>query len=312
MMRHEAKHRNRIRLTGGDRAFVTVNSLLLIVIFCITLYPILFVISASVSDPKAVAGGKMILFPVRPSLQGYRYILKYDEIWTGYLNTIFYTFFGTALNLAATLPCAYALSRRDMKGRGAFMTVFLITMYFSGGMIPHYLNIRSFGLLNTRWVLLINGLISTYNLIVARTFFANTIPWELHEAAFLDGCGDWRCFFRIVLPLSKPIMVVLMLYYGIGHWNSYFAAMIYLRDRGLYPLQVFLREILTQSRFAEQALASGDSFSAAEFAEMTRQQETADMIKYGVIVAATAPMLAVYPWLQKFFTKGVMIGSVKG
>ena len=199
-----------------------------------------------------------------------------------------------------------------MKGRGIIMTVFLITMYFSGGLIPGYLNLREFGLINTRWVLLLNGLVSTYNLIVARSFFSSTIPWELHEAAFLDGCGDWRVFLKIVLPLSKPILVVLMLYYGIGHWNSYFNAMIYIRDRTLYPLQVFLREILTQSRFAEQALNGGDSFTAAEFQEMTRQQETADMIKYGVIVVATAPMLIIYPWLQKFFTKGVMIGSVKG
>ena len=300
------------RLSGSDRVFVTVNTVLLSLIFLITLYPILFVISASFSDPKAVSTGRMILLPISPNLDGYQYIFKYREIWIGYANTFFYTIFGTLLNLAVTLPAAYALSRRDMKGRGALMTVFLFTMYFSGGLIPGYLNVRDFGLLNTRWVLLISGLLSVYNLIVARSFFSSTIPWEMHEAAFLDGCGDFRAFFKIVMPLSKPILVVMMLYYGIGHWNSYFNAMIYLRDRSLFPLQVFLREILTQSKFAEMAMASGDYYDASAMAELTRQAETADKIKYGVIVVATAPMMILYPWLQKYFAKGVMIGSVKG
>ncbi len=300
------------KTSGADRVFVIINSALLVLIFLVTLYPMVFVLSASFSDPKLVATGKMVLWPIGLRLDGYKYILQYSEIWLGYANTIFYTFVGTLLNLGVTLPCAYALSRHDMRGRSVIMTIFLITMYFSGGLIPGYLNVRDFGLLNTRWVLLITGLVSVYNLIVARTFFSSTIPWDLHEAAFLDGCGDWRVFFRIVLPLSKPIMVVLMLYYGIGHWNSYFNAMIYLRDRNLFPLQVFLREILTQSKFAEQAMMSGDYMSAEEFAELTRQAEMADMMKYCIIVVATAPMLIIYPWLQKFFAKGVMIGSVKG
>ncbi len=299
-------------MTGSDRVFGVVNGLLLLLFFLITLYPIWFVLSASFSDPKAVSTGRMVLLPVSPGLDGYKYIFRYREIWIGYANTFFYTVAGTALNLAATLPAAYALSRRDLKGRGFFMMLFLFTMYFSGGLIPGYLNLRDFGLLNTRWVLLLSGLVSVYNLIVARTFFASTIPWEMHEAAFLDGCGDFRVFFRIVMPLSKPILVVLMLYYGIGHWNSYFNAMIYLRDRTLFPLQVFLREILTQSKFAEMALSSGEVYDAQAIVEMTRQAETADMIKYGVIVVATAPMLILYPWLQKYFAKGVMIGSVKG
>ena len=191
------------------------------------------------------------------------------------------------------------------------MVLFLITMYFSGGMIPAYLNMRELGLLDSRWSLLLIGLISAYNMIVARTFFANTIPWELHEAAFLDGCGDFKAFLNIVLPLSAPIVVVLTLYYGVGHWNGYFNAMIYLKSRAKFPLQLFLREILTLSQFQTEAMAEG-GYSVAEMTEMVKQSDTANMIKYGVIVISTAPMLILYPFLQKFFTKGVMIGAVKG
>ncbi len=296
---------------GKDLAFVCVNSFLLVLVFIVTIYPLLFVISASISDPSAVSSGKMVLFPVSPSLEAYRFILGYQAIWTGYANTIFYTFFGTLINLLLTIPCAYALSRRDCPLKGLIMTLFMITMYFSGGLIPGYLNIVSMGLLNTRLVMLIFGAVSTYNLIVARTFFASTIPWELHEAAFLDGCSDFRMLLKIVLPLSSPIIVVLILYYGVGHWNSYFNAMIYLQDRAKYPLQVFLREILTLGKFADTALATGD-YSPEDMAALLKQADQANMIKYAVIIVSTAPMLAVYPWLQKYFAKGVMIGSVKG
>ena len=224
---HDASRRSKPRLSRGDRVFVWVNYALLILITIVTLYPLLFVISASISDPKAVASGKMILLPIDPTLEAYRFIFNYQEIWTGYANTIFYTFFGTLINLALTVPAAYALSRRDCPCKGFIMTLFMITMYFGGGLIPGYLNIRQLGLLNSRAVLLICGAVSTYNLIVARTFFANTIPWELHEAAFLDGCSDFGILRRIVLPLSSPIIVVLILYYGVTHWNSYFNALIY-------------------------------------------------------------------------------------
>ena len=306
------KNKKRIKLRGGDLVFTCVNSFLLTIAFIIVLYPLLFVISASFSEPQAVASGQMILLPVEPSLQAYKFILDYDEIWIGYANTIFYTFFGTLVNLILTIPCAYALSRRDCPLRTLIMTLFMITMYFGGGLIPGYLNIKDLGLLNTRWIMLISGGVSTYNLIVARTFFANTIPWELHEAAALDGCSDMKMLLKIVLPLSSPIIVVLMLYYGVGHWNSYFNAMIYLSSRDKYPLQVFLREILTVGKFADAAFASGDIMSAEETEALLKQVDTANMIKYAVIVAATAPMMAIYPWLQKYFAKGVMIGSVKG
>ena len=306
------KHTKRIRMSPGDRVFVVLNGFLLFLFFVATLYPILFVLSASFSDPTAVSTGKMILFPIDPTFQGYEFILQYKEIWTGYANTLFYTIVGTMWNLFLTLPCAYALSRRDMGSRGVIMAIFMVTMYFSGGLIPGYLNMRDLGLLDSRIGLVLNTSISVYNLIVARTFFANSIPWELHEASFLDGCTDFRIFLKIVLPLSSPIIAVLTLYYGVGHWNSYFSALIYLQDRTKYPLQVFLREILVQGRFAEALIQSGEALSAEQMAELAKQSKTADMIKYGIIVVSTVPMMIIYPWMQKFFAKGVMIGSVKG
>lgn len=254
----------------------------------------------------------MLLLPVEPNLDGYKYIFQYKEIWTGYLNTIFYTFFGTVLNLAATMPCAYALSRKDLRGRGIIMIFFMIPMYFSGGMIPGYLNVKSLGLLDTRAMILVNGLVSTYNLIVCRTYFQTAIPYELQEAAVIDGCDDFQIFTKIIFPLAKPITVVMALYYGVGRWNSYFVEMIYLKDRGKFPLQLFLREILTKSTFAKQAMINGQSFSAEEMMALIKQADTANMIKYGVIVISTLPMMMIYPFLQKYFEKGIMIGSVKG
>ena len=308
----EKLEKRHIKLSKGDRVFVTINGILLALFFIVELYPMIYVLSASFSDPQAVGGGEMLLWPVRPSLEGYQYILQYKTIWTGYLNTIFYTVLGTVVNLIVTIPCAYALSRRDFPDKGIFMLLFMFTMYFSGGTIPAYLNYKSLGLLNTRWVMLLNGLVSAYNLIVARTFFSNTIPWELHEAAFLDGCSDFRLFTKIILPLSAPIVVVMALYYGVGHWNAYFNAFIYLSDRTKFPLQVFLKEILMQSKFAENEMLQGGDFTPEQLLAMTRMTETANMLKYGIIVISTVPMLCIYPFLQRYFAKGVMIGSVKG
>ena len=303
--------KHRMKLSAGEKVFNIVNYTFLTLIFVTTLYPLIYVLSASVSDPSAVASGEMILWPVNPSWDGYEYAFKYKDIWTGYANTIFYTVVGTILNLLVTLPAAYALSRKDMEGRGFIMTLFIITMYFGGGLIPGYLNMNSFGLVNTRGALLIGGLVNTYNLIVARTFFANNIPWELQEAAYLDGASTFKLFMKVIIPLSAPIIVVMTLYYGINHWNQYFGALVYLRDRELFPLQVFLREILTQSQFSADALTEG-GYTAEEIAEMLRMSDTANRIKYCIIVLSAAPMLAIYPWLQKYFAKGVMVGSVKG
>lgn len=299
------------KVSPGDRVFVFVNSAILISWFIVVIYPLIYVVSASISDPKAVTSGEMWLFPVRPSLDGYKYIFGYKEIWIGYANTIFYTVVGTFLNIAFTVPCAYALSRRDLKGRNFFMILFMITMYIGGGLIPGYLNMQQFHLLNTRAVLLVGGLVSTYNLIIARTFMSNTIPLELTEASQIDGASDFTILRKIILPLSKPILTVLMLYYGIGHWNNYFAALLYLRDKKLYPLQMFLREILIDSSLSTSMVTEGD-LTPEELMAAMQNADTMNMIKFCVIIVSTLPMLIIYPRLQKFFAKGVMIGSVKG
>ena len=300
------------KLSGeySDKIFGFFNSVFLIVMFVIALYPIVFVLSASISDPQMVNTGKMLLWPVDITWSGYEKLLIYKDLWVGYGNTVFYTVCGTILNLLATLPCAYALSRRDFSPRNMVMIFFMFTMFFGGGMIPGYLNVRDLGLVNTRFYILIHGLISVSNMIVCRTFFANTIPWEMQEAAMLDGATDFGLFTRIILPLSKPIIAVMSLYYGVGRWNSYFTEMIYLKDRSKFPLQLILKEILADAQLSAEQL--GEMTDVEEILAMLKRQDTANLLKYCVIVAATLPMMLIYPWLQKYFEKGVMIGSVKG
>ena len=309
---HTARRGNRIRLSTGDRIFEIVNVCVLVLLSFIFVYPLIYVMSASVSNPRAVEAGQLVLMPIEPTLDGYAYIMQYKDVWTGYLNTLFYTIAGTAMNLAFTIPAAYALSRRDCKGRNFLTAVFMFTMYFSGGTIPLYLNMRSFGLLNTRFSILIVGLVSISNVIIARTYFSTSIPWEIQEAARIDGCDDFGIFFRIVLPLSKAIIVVLMLYYAVGHWNSYFREMLYLKDRDKFPLSLFLREILVESKMAETAIMAGEAFSPEEMLELMKRADAANRLKYCFIVVSTLPMLILYPFLQKYFEKGVMIGSIKG
>ncbi len=305
-------HQNKIKLSRGDRVFEICNYFFLILLSFLFIYPLLYVISASVSNPRAVEAGQLVLLPIEPSWDGYAYIAQYKDVWSGYGNTIFYTVVGTFLNLAFTIPAAYTLSRRDCKGRNFLMAVFMFTVYFSGGTIPLYLNMRDFGLLNTRLAVLIVGLVSVHNVIIARTFFQSSIPYEIQEAARIDGCDDFGIFFRIVLPLSKAIIVVLMLYYAVGHWNSYFKEMLYLKDRSKFPLSLFLREILIESKMAETAVMSGEAFTPEEMLELMRRADAANRLKYCFIVVSTLPMLIIYPFLQKYFEKGVMIGSVKG
>ena len=295
-----------------DRMFMTVVYVSLTLLVLVSLYPVIYVLSASFSSADAISSGSVILWPVKFSTKAYDYVFHYKDIWVGYGNSLFYTIVGTAINLAATLPCAYALSRKDMPGRGLIMVLFLITNYFSGGMIPAYMNLFDLGLLNTRWALLLPGMVSVFNLIVARTYFASSIPWELHEAAFIDGCNDAKTFVKIILPLSKPLIGVQVLYYAVAHWNSYFQAMIYLEDRNLMPLQVFLREILAEGEFSAAALQSGGSFSIEEMSAMIQQTETATVVKYAMIVVSTVPIMILFPFVQKYFEKGIMIGAVKG
>lgn len=242
---------------NADNLFQLVVDVIILVFLIIELYPIIYVVSCSFSDPSAVNSGKVILWPVGLTLDGYKRVMEYSDIWIGYANTIFYTVVGTLINLAVTIPCAFALSRRDLPGRNGIMIFFMITMYIGGGLIPSYLNIKSMGLMNTRTLLLILGALSVYNMIVSRTFFANSIPYEITEAAKIDGADEFATFFRIVLPLSKAILGVMVLYFGLGHWNSYFDAMIYLEDRSKYPLQLFLREILLQSKLLQSTSEIG-------------------------------------------------------
>lgn len=302
MMKTRRKH-HPIRDTLGDKLFYAVCYLITALFMLAVLYPLVYILSASFSSADAITSGRMWLYPVDFSLVGYRYILKYDAIWLGYRNTLFYTFAGTLINVAMTMTCAYGLSRRGMRGRRFFTMLFTFTMIFSGGMIPNYLLMKDLRLLNTVWCMLLPGAISAYNLIVAKTFIENSIPGDLLEAARIDGCSDVRFFFSIVLPLSKAILAVLLLMYAAAHWNAYFNAFLYLTDKKLYPLQIFLRQILVQSNM------SADMLDPEAVAQMQTLQQ---ILKYAVIVVSTAPMLCLYPFVQKYFRQGVMIGSIKG
>ena len=302
MMKTRRKH-HPIRDTLGDRLFYAGCYLITALFMLAVLYPLVYILSASFSSAEAITSGRMWLYPVDFSLVGYKYILKYDAIWLGYRNTLFYTFAGTLINVAMTMTCAYGLSRRGMRGRRFFTMLFTFTMIFSGGMIPNYLLMKNLKILNTVWCMLLPGAISAYNLIVAKTFIENSIPGDLLEAARIDGCSDVRFFFSIVLPLSKAILAVLLLMYAAAHWNAYFNAFLYLTDKRLYPLQIFLRQILVQSNM------SADMLDPEAMAQMQTLQQ---ILKYAVIVVSTAPMLCLYPFVQKYFRQGVMIGSIKG
>ncbi len=282
---------------------------MLALVLLIVLYPLLYVLSASFSHPNYIYTGEMWLLPKGITLDGYRRILQYKDLWVGYYNTLIYTVGGTVLNLVVTLPCAYALSRRDFRARHVFMTMFLVTMYIGGGLIPSYLNLVQLRLINTRALMLITGLTSAYNIIISRTFFQSAIPLEVQEAATIDGCSNMGIFVRIVLPLSKAIIAVMALYFAIGHWNDYFNAMIALRNRALFPLQLILREILVQSQISAELLANAEADTVKALLE---KQMIANQLKYGVIVVSALPLLIVYPFLQRYFVQGVLIGSVKG
>ena len=292
--------------SNADNLFDLVNRIILYLVLFVVVYPMLYIVAASFSDPYQVAAGKLWLWPVGFTLEGYERLIHYGEIWTGYGNTIYYTVAGTLLALAVTLPAAFALSRKDFVGRGGLMVMVMITMFFSGGLIPTYLNIKNLGLLNTRTLMIISGASSAYNLIVSRTFFS-TIPEEMFEAAKIDGCSYTRTFLQIVLPLSKPIIAVMAMYFGVGHWNDYFGPMIYLKTRSYFPLQLFLREILIQSKVSAEMLADAEMAEAA-----AKSARISELIKYSSIIISTLPMLMIYPFLQRFFIKGVMIGAVKG
>ncbi|MCI9664419.1 MAG: carbohydrate ABC transporter permease [Lachnospiraceae bacterium] len=290
-----------------DLSFRIVVTVITVSAFLFVLYPIYFVVIASFSDSTLVNQGQVILYPKGVSLYGYSQIFKKPEIWVGYKNTIIYSFFGTIFNLIVTLPAAYVLSRKDFAARSIVMKLFVITMYFNGGMIPTYMLIKDVRLLDSPLVMIIFGAVNVYNLIITRTFFETSIPDELYEAAALDGCSHFRYFSTVVLPLSKAVIAVIMLYYLVGHWNDFFSALLYLNSDKYQPLQIVLRNIL----LLNQAMAGTTGASAGAGAGAYAQQ-FADQIKFGVIIVSTVPVLCVYPFIQKYFEKGVMIGAVKG
>lgn len=295
---------SKIKRSGSDKIFDGIVLVLLTLLLIMVLYPLIYIVSASFSSASAVSTGKVILLPVDFSLEGYKAVFENKDIWLGYKNTIIYTVCGTFINVSVTLMAAYPLSRKDLKGKGFFTFFFTFTMLFGGGMIPNYILVRDLHLMNTRWAILLPGALSVYNMIVARTFIQGNIPNELLEASQLDGCSDTKYFFKIILPLSKAVIAVLVLFYGVGHWNAYFNAFLYLNDKALYPLQTFLREILVNNTI--------DMNSFADPSLMEAKQGLADLLKYSLIIVASAPVLCVYPFAQKYFVKGVMIGSVKG
>ncbi|MCR5416102.1 MAG: carbohydrate ABC transporter permease [Pseudobutyrivibrio sp.] len=290
-------------LDAGDKVFEIIMLVLSIIIFIIIAYPLWFVVIASISNSNLVNLGKVILLPKDIRFYGYEQIFHDSRIWKGYANTIYYVVAGTLLNMAVTMPAAYALSRKKFKQRNVIMFYFVFTMFFNGGLVPTYMTVNSLGLVSTKTILVVLGAVNVYNLIIARTFISNSIPEDLYEAAILDGCSHFKYFFQVVLPLSKPVVSVLFLYYAVGHWNDYFNALIYNSNADNAPLQIVLREIL----LLNQAFLNGSGGVQGGYG-----QSSADQVKYAVIIISTLPILCVYPFIQKHFEKGVMIGAVKG
>lgn len=304
--------KNNIGKSRSDAIFEGFNIFFMLLVLAVTIYPLWFVLIASVSDPNAVNTGQVILYPKGFTWASYINVLGSDKIWSGYYNTIFNTFFGTLLNLALTIPCGYVLSKKDLPGRGFLSMLFVITMYFGGGMIPAYLNIYKLGLLDNRWTLVILGGISVYNMIIVRTYFQNSIPNDLYEAAKIDGASEFRTFFQIALPLAAPIVAVIALYYAVGRWNEYYNALIYINDTRLNPLQIVLRNILINNQSLLDELLADPTATDEQIATQAKLVYMAEGMKYAIIWVASLPMLILYPFIQKYFVKGVMIGSLKG
>lgn len=301
-----------MKISKSDRIFNFINGSILFLFTLIMIYPLYFIIIASVSEPSEVVKGNVMLLPVNFQLTAYKNVLKESAIWIGYRNTIIYTFFGTIYNLILTIPAAYVLTKKKLPGRNLLAWYFFITMYFSGGMIPTYLNMKNLGLLNTRWALIIGAGVNCWNLIITRRYFATSIPEELYESAYIDGASEFKSFFRIALPLAKPIIAVMALYYGVGHWNSYYSALLYVRESNLFPLQLVLRNILISNQMALASISLEGDGDVEAVAAAARKAYLAEAMKYAMIFIASFPLLCAYPFVQKYFVKGVMIGSIKG
>ncbi|KAA8783582.1 carbohydrate ABC transporter permease [Paenibacillus amylolyticus] len=299
--RSRAKKNPVIRESLGDRLFITAIYIILSLVLVAVLYPLIYIVSSSLSSPSAVSSGKVWLWPVDLSFEGYKAVMRNEQVLMGYANSLFYTICGTFISVALTIMIAYPLSKKTFVGRSTLMIFITFTMLFAGGLIPTYLVVKSLGLIDTRWALLIPNAIWVWQVIIARTFFQNSIPDELSEAADIDGCSDIRFIFSVILPLAKPIVAVLSLMYAVGQWNAYFDALIYLKSQSLYPLQLILRSILI--------LGSSGNMDASE---MIKQQQMAELMKYSLIVMASLPVLIIYPFVQRYFVQGMLIGSVKG
>jgi putative aldouronate transport system permease protein len=290
-----------------DMVFDTINFAVLTLVFLLVAYPLYFIIISSVSNPFEVAGGRVLFYPKGFTLDGYKEVLKNEGVMRGFFNSVYYTVLGVIINLAVTLPTAYALSRNDFYGRKTISVFYIITMFVSGGLVPTYLVVRQMHMLNTVWSLVIPGALGVYNMMVARTFFKTNIPGELLDAARIDGCSNAGFFFRIVLPLSGAIIAILVLWCGVGHWNSYFSALLYISDRQRQPLQLELRMVLLQNTQAPNMPLTEDFI-----AERRRLEALRDMMKYSLIIISSVPVLVLYPFIQKHFVKGITVGSLKG
>lgn len=288
----------------GDKVFNIVVIAIVSILTAIVLIPMLNILASSFSAASAVSSGKVLLWPVDFTLKNYKMVLEYRNIWLGYKNTIVYTVLGTSMNVVLTLICAYPLSVKSFSGRSFINKMLFITMVFHAGMIPNYILMRDLNLLNTIWAVLLPGAINVYNVIITRTYIETSIPSGLEEAARIDGCSSARYFFSFIIPLSKPIIAVIAMYYAVAHWNSYFNAFLYLNDRDMFPLQLFLREILVNSQIDTSGIVDPEMIQA--------MQGISDTLKHVVIVVSTLPLMCIYPFVQKYFVKGVMIGSVKG
>ena len=294
------------RVLNSDTVFNFFVYLGLGLLALIIVYPLYFIVIASVSDPMLVGTGKVLLYPRGITFEGYQKIVEYTDLWVGYGNTILYTVGFTFIGTTVTLLAGYALSRKGLVGRNLFMTLFVITMFFNGGLVPTYFTVRSLGLSNTRWIIMILGSLTAYRVIITRTFFSSSIPDELYEAATLDGCSQTRFFVQIVLPLSKAITAVLVMYTAVQQWNSWYNAMVYLMDEELMPLQSVLRTIILSS----QAMSEAMEMSGSD--DMSAHLMMVETMKYGVIIVSSVPILCLYPFVQKYFTQGVMIGAIQG
>ena len=300
-MAKEQKKRLALRDTAGDKVFYTINAIVLAILALIVLYPLYFIVIASISDPDAVLGGRVVLYPVDITFDGFAKIMERQDVWLGYRNTILYTALTVILSLIVTVPAGWALSRKTLPGKKAFMIYFIIPMFFGGGLIPFYNVMSSLRLVNTIWAIVLPSILSVWNLFMTKTFFESSIPGSLIEAATIDGAGSFRIFFEIVLPLSKAIIAVMALYYAVGQWNSYFNAMIFLQDESLYPLQLVLKEIL----IASESTVGGSGET------ILQQYRLANQLKYVSVIVSSVPVLLLYPFVQKYFAQGVMIGSLK-